>query len=333
MPAKFPSAKRLLYTTGALTHTSWTNQDAVSLPKDLSIVNRRGYQSTDDKGVPYVYLCQIDMYRVNKLTTPDGLDNPSGRSDAVLSSDFSTALSIQTVENNWATKNAAIKWHQARDAMWKKAGVKKNHLGAYSKGVRYNWDAADQSWNSPLDGFSSAYAGGTWDSSVFVDPMDTDYQLKLIGNGVDESTAQSIAVLNYVHSYLQSRATVPVDSNLESDDTPAAFNHLASLMRAGSETNFSSLSSDDVVVDAKTGQDNPPYDQFVSADTQNDITEPTEAGRSIMGIGAGGMASMLVEIPFGIFQARVTHYGSTAVDENSPIEYSVKVLDIYPMQG
>jgi hypothetical protein len=82
MPAKFPSAKRLLYTTGALTHTGWTTQSAISIPKDLSIINRRGYASTDDKGVPYVYLCQIDMFRVNKLTTPDGLDNPDRDGDS-----------------------------------------------------------------------------------------------------------------------------------------------------------------------------------------------------------------------------------------------------------
>jgi hypothetical protein len=332
MPAKFPSSKRLLYTTGNLTHTGWSNENAVSLPKDLSIVNRRGYQSTDDKGVPYVYLCQIDMYRVNKLTTPDGLDNPSGRSDAVLAPDFSTAMSIQTVENNWVTKNAAMKWHQARESMWKKAGVKKSQLGVYSKGIRYNWNGANQTWNSPLDGYSSAYTGGTWDSSVFADGIDQDWQLMLVGNGVDEdSVTNSITALSFAHAYMSSRATVPVDSNLESDGTPAQFSHLLTLMREGFEG--SSTVADDIIIDAKTGQDNPPYDLFVSGDVGHDITEPSEAGRAIMGIGAGGMASMLVEIPFGIFQARLTHYGSTAVDENSPIEYSVKVIDIYPMQG
>jgi hypothetical protein len=279
------------------------------------------------------------MFRVNKLTTPDGLDNPdrdgdSATADLPLSPDFASAMSVQTVANNWATKNAAVKWHQARDSMWKKAGVKKSHLGAYSKAVRYNWNVADQTWNSPLDGFSIAYTGGTWDSSVFVDPMDADYQLKLVGNGIDESSATTATVLNYVHSYLQSRATVPVDSNLESDETPAAFNHLNSLMRAGAESTSGNLfSSDDVIVDAKDGQDNPPYDLFVSADTANDITEEFEAGRAIMGVGGSGHATMLVEIPFGILQTRCTHYGSNQADENSPFEYAITVLDIYPMQG
>ena len=324
MPAKFPSAKRLLYTTGALTHTGWATQSAISIPKDLSILNRRGYASTDDKGVPYVYLCQIDMYRINKLTTPDGLD------DVAHGQDFASAMSVQTVTNNWATKNAAIKWHQARESMWRKAGVKKSHLGTYSNAIRYNWNAANQTWNDVLDGFSNAYTGGTWDSSVFSDGIDASYQLKLVGNSIDEDSTASITELNFVASYMQSRATVPADSNLESSDVPATFNHLALLTREGFE---GSIVSDDVIDNVKTGQDNPPYNAFASSDTTHDLTEEFEAGRAIMGVGGGGHATMLVEVPFGILQTRCTHYGSDGADENSPFEYAITVLDIYPMQG
>lgn len=325
MPVKMPSARRLLYKSGALTQ-NFGSQAAISLPKDLSIVNRRGYASTDEKGVPYVFLCQVDMYRVHSLTTANTLDNQAHAAD------FATALSVQVAPNNWVTKNAAIKWHAAREAMWKKAGVKKSDRGAYSKAIRYNWNTSDQTWAEPLDGFSTAYIGGTWDPSIFADGLDQDYQLKLVGTAVDEGAATtSITALNIAHSYLASRATVPVDSNLESDDTPAAFSHLNTLMRMGME-GAGSL-SDDIVTDAKDGQDNPPYDLFVPGDTTNDITEEVEAGRAILGVGGNGITSMIIEVPFGIMMPRLCHIDSDNTDEDSPIEYAVTVLDIYPMQG
>ncbi len=273
-----------------------------------------------------VYLCQIDLYRITNLATPVGLSNLNH------SQDFATAMSIQTVANNWATKNAAVKWHAARDAMWKKAGVKKSDLGAYSKAIRYNWDGASDSFATPLDGNGAALAGGTWDTSVFADGLDQDWQLKLIGSGVDESAATtSITALNFVHSYLQSRATVPEDSNIESNDVPSEFSHLLTMMREGFEG--SATISDDVIADAKTGQDNPPYDSITPADTDNDITEPVEAGRAVLGIGGGGHASIVVEVPFGIFNPRFTHYGSDDANEVMDLDFAVTVLDIYPMQG
>jgi len=323
---KLPSQKRILYETGTVGYNAWSGSKAVNLPKDLSIMNRRGFTSTDNKGVPQVFLCQIDLYRVNNLTTPDGL------TDLAHAQDFSSAISVGTVANNWATKNAAIKWHAARASMWEKAGVKKAQLGAYTNAIRYNWDAANDTYYDPVNWYGVDFAGGTWDASVFADGLDQDWQLKLIGTGTDQSAATtSITALNFVHSYLQSRATVPFDSNLESNAVPAAHSHLLSLMREGFEG--AGTTSDDVITDVKTGQDNPPYDDITPSDTANDITEAVEAGRAIIGIGGSGHASIIVEIPFGIFQPKFTHFDSDTTNEVAGLDFAVTVLDIYPMQG
>ena len=66
--AKFPSQRKILYQTGALSNDTYTLLTSggvsgdLNLPKDLSLLNRRGYASTTRKGVPLVYKCKVDFY-------------------------------------------------------------------------------------------------------------------------------------------------------------------------------------------------------------------------------------------------------------------------------
>ena len=121
--AKFPSQRKIMYAGGAVSNGNFAQTHLVNLPKDLSIMNRRGYGSTTNKGVPLVFRVAATVY-------PSGLDG-SGYVTSV-SSDVKSTVKFLGVQNNWVTKNAAVKWHAARNNMWKKAGVKKKDLGAYS---------------------------------------------------------------------------------------------------------------------------------------------------------------------------------------------------------
>ena len=68
MAIKFPTQNKLLYQTGALSNDAYTGLSSggvigdLNLPKDLSILNRRGYASTTKKGVPLIYRCKVDFY-------------------------------------------------------------------------------------------------------------------------------------------------------------------------------------------------------------------------------------------------------------------------------
>lgn len=324
---KFPSQNKLQYVTGALSNDGWTTPTsggttgALNLPKDYSILNRRGYGSTDNKGVPWVYKARVDLY----LQDEDGFGL-----NTVPGIDFMTTLKIDGVANNWVTKNAAVKWHAARDNMWKKAGVKRKDLGSWSKAIRYNYDAASQTWLTPLDGNGDAFTGGTWDVSTIVDMIDNEYQLRLVGDGVDEDSSTSVSVLSIGHSYLSSRATVPADSNLESSEVPAIYSHLTQLL---SPTNLESGTEEVYIrTDVATEQDNPPYEVFATDTTTHDCTESVELGRCVAGFG-NSMGSVIVDIPFGLAKMRLTHYDSADTGVTSGALINVTLLDVYPMQG
>ena len=64
---KFPTERRLVYQTGAISNAAFSDIGKVCIPKDLSIVNRRNYTHTDQKGCPLVYKVAVHWY-------PSGLD-------------------------------------------------------------------------------------------------------------------------------------------------------------------------------------------------------------------------------------------------------------------
>lgn len=103
--AKFPSQRKILYQTGALSNDTYTLLTSggvsgdLNLPKDLSLMNRRGYASTTRKGVPLVYQCKVDFY----LHDEDG-QGPS----TALNADLQATLKIDGCQNNWVMRNAAV---------------------------------------------------------------------------------------------------------------------------------------------------------------------------------------------------------------------------------
>ena len=160
----------MLYQTGALSNDTYTLLTSggvsgeLNLPKDLSLLNRRGYASTTRKGVPLVYQCKIDFYLHDEDGQgPDTLTD--GSTSAVFGADMQATLKIDGCQNNWVMRNAAVKFHAAYHESLRKAGVKKSHLGAYANEIRYNYDSNADTWLVPIDGDGDAFTGGTWDDT------------------------------------------------------------------------------------------------------------------------------------------------------------------------
>jgi hypothetical protein len=274
--AKFPSQRKMLYQTGAIgTNYTLLTSGGVSgdlnLPKDLSLMNRRGYASTTRKGVPLVYQCKVDFY----LHDEDG-NGPS----TAMGSDLQGTLKIDGCQNNWVMRNAAVKFHAAREKMFARVGIRKSERGAYAHEIRYNYNASSDTWIVPIDGDGSPFTGGTWDVSTLTTEDDAAFQLRLVGPGVDESAAFNTTAITIGNSYLQSRAQVPDDSNLESSSTPALFSILQDML---DDSDMDHTLKDNIRAEAQDLGDNPPYDVFVPGDTNHDITEPVELGRAIAG--------------------------------------------------
>jgi len=325
--AKFPSQNKLMYVQqNGVSNDAWTVAQSggvaghLNLPKDLSALNRRGYASTTSKGVPLVFRCKVDLFATNY----DG----TGTSAAV-GSDFVTTLRAIGCQNNWVMRNAAVKFHAAREKMYRDAGVKKAHRGTYAKEIRYGFDSYNDAWIVPIDGDGAAFAGGTWDQSELAHAGDSSVMLKLVGSGIDENAADDATALQIGFSYLSSRGQPLADSNVDAEAALQRHSILRNML-SPQPTNIGI--ADDVTDAAKAEGDNPPYDEWATNDTDNDITEPVELGRVLVGPGAQ-QGSMIIDIPFGLASLYLQHYDAADTDTTHNPMWTVEVLDIFEMQG
>ena len=325
---KFPSQRKFQYTTGTISNDGWTGPDStnagyLNIVKDLSCMNRRGYASTTKDGTPLVFRCKVDIY----LQDEDGFGI-----NAAVGSDFMTTLKIDGAQNNWVMMQASKKWHAARNNMFKRAGITSKSRGAYSKEIRYNYKGASDTWLVPIDGDGDAMTQGTWDASTMVTVADADFNLKITGIGLDEESSAAATAINIGHSYLMSRTNQLADTNPEASEGPADLSILRSLLM---DDEPSGVRIDDINAEARDAQDNPPYevlDLSDSGDVNHSITEPVELGRAVAGLG-NAYGSVIVDIPFGLAELKVTHYDAADTNITSGGLICVEVLDIYEMQG
>jgi len=325
---KFPSQRKLLYyddsisnDTLGLISSGGTGSGAICLPKDLSIVNRRGYASTTRKGVPLVYRVKVDLYS-------QALD-ATGPSAAV-GSDFQTTLKIDGCQNNWVMRNAAVKMHAARENQFKLGGIKKSQRGAYSHEIRYGYDAHNQTWLTPIDGDGNAFTGGTWDLTTLSTHDDDDVKITLCGAATTEESSLSVTQVNLPFAYLSSRANMNADTNLENSVTPTKYSIINSMLTPG-EVLFSTR--DQLVEEARDAQDDVPYDVFAVDDVNNDITEPMELCRIVSGLGSSLHSSAIIDVPFGIMSMKASHFDAADTNTTHGIMVALEVLDIYEMEG
>ncbi len=160
---------------------------------------------------------------------------------------------------------------------------------------------------------------------------DPDFGYTLLGPATTEESAIAIATQNLAYSYLVSRGTVSADSNLETDAQPALFSIMNDML-ADSTMDFTA--KDNILEDVRDGQDNPPYDEIVPADTGNDAFEETELGRIVTTPAGTQTQSTILDVPFGMMRVLAANRdpgdNSGIVDD---LAISLEVLDIYPMQG
>ncbi len=338
--AKFPSQKLMTYDTPSLSNDSLTDCGVLNIPKDLSIYNRRGYASTTRSGTPLIYRMRFNLYSMTRAGQRPGLDaddagstSADSTAETVPSADFTTLLRVTGCQNNWTMKNAAEEYHKAREQMFRDAGVKKSGRGAYSHEIRYNYDSAGDTWLVPIDGDGDAFTGGTWDVSDITTDDDATMKLMIVGpSDIEEESAAAGTKLNIAHSYLMSRTTVPSDTNVQADETPAKFSVLNGLL---ADHFHIDTFKDDVIDEARNAQDNPPYeliDVSDSSDLNHDITEPVELGRALCGLG-NTIGSVVVDIPFGLARMRATVHDGADTNVTPSTLIALEVLDIYEMQG
>lgn len=99
-------------------HLNYTTNNAhtdnyVNLTKDLSWVNSRNHQHTDNDGHVVGYWC-----------------------DFTFISTSATNWTIFTAPNSWKMRNSFRKFHAYRDLMFKEAGVSKSEMGRYGRTIR-----------------------------------------------------------------------------------------------------------------------------------------------------------------------------------------------------
>lgn len=323
--AKFPSQNLMTYDVTAISDSTMTDLGHLNIPKDLSIVNRRGYASTSRSGVPLVYRTRFtfqlgdDLGRRLYSTGDESTPYPA---------DMMATLKITGCQNNWVMRNAAVKFHAAYHNTLKKAGVLKKHLGAYANEIRYAFDAHDDTFLTPIDGEGNAFAGGTWDlTDLFTESDTSGFKLKLVGQHLDEEGGNTATAVHIGQSYLASRSHVPADSNLESSESPQKFSILNEMLRDGQTSGV----DDNVIVEMRDQGDNPPYE--VDPDNANsDITESIELGRAVVSL-ARPTASVTVDVPFGICTLKgAVDLDGTSTDEPNGL-VQAKVLKIFEMQG
>ena len=88
-------------------------QSYINLVKDMSWVNSRNHQHTDNDGHVIGYWCDLDF-----------------------TIDAAASMSIQMAPNTWKMRNAFRKFHAYRDHMFKEAGVSKSEMGKYGRTIR-----------------------------------------------------------------------------------------------------------------------------------------------------------------------------------------------------
>lgn len=326
--------------------------------KDLSALNRKHIEQTTRSGVPLVYRFAVSAYSGiidmagsggavgDQLlsATPDGFTDAQDV-DSSASKDFemvSTSLKDNIVVikffgtlNNWVYRNAAVKTHAAREAMFKDAMVKKSQRGSYDHTIHYAWASHSESYLTPVHGTAvesvNNISGGSWENSQLVYPADVDGAvLCLTGAHTSEESAEGSR--NYLvlpQLYLQSRhAEVPADSNVESATNAAKFSVLNKLLTP----NYMGT-MDEVTAFARDNQDNPPYDL---TEVGGDWSTPVEIGRLQFNANVGHAAQTVIDCPFGfcLIRAQVMNaHERTDGNINAQVDLAFRLLNVREMES
>jgi len=284
----------------------------LNLPRDLSLANRKNFTMTSKKGVPLVYHCKATV-----------LLPPQDDADVLLHSLISTA------QKNWVTRNASVKFHYAREKMFKNAGIKRSERGRYDSTTRLVYDSSSQTWLVPS--FTTASAtyttgGSEWDNTKISIREEDSLVPALFGPVINEGSSYTATTFNIQNAYLNSRRKVEID-DMTSDESSAELSIIRSMFNIGD------FRHEELSEIADDNQDQPPYDSDAY-----DGTYSSEAFAGIVQLGLNGGATgatMFVDIPFGI--AKWSNIKQTSDDSNGAMEGNVlmhlEVLGFSEMEG
>lgn len=298
---------------GETAENQFATKNYLNLPRDYSAANRRNMHMTSAKGVPLVYHTRMTFYR------PQTDDQ-----------DVITSLAVGGAQSNWITRNASVKLHYAREAMFKNAGIRKSERGRYDKTLRLNYDSDSQTWTLPTftDNTSVFTNIGEWDASKIAIDENVDLTPCLFSTPVSEESAALVggsSTFNIQNAYLNSRRAVEED---EGDDEGSAPHSIIRSM-----FNVEDSVDDDLQAIAQDNQDLTPYDHDAAAGTFTSVSTLCLAG--LGNTGSVPYITVDVDIPFGICEiivSKKTQDDSTS-DMSNPIGLRVELLGISEMQG
>lgn len=281
----------------------------LNLARDLSALNRKGFEQTTRKGVPLVYHCKLTIVK-NIID-----DRPNSLLSAL----------PYTAPQNWVTRNGAVKLHAAREKMFSNAGIKKSDRGRYDKSIRYGWNAHNQVWERPIftDGTGVYTDFGEWDLSKIAIDQDTELVPTLFGSVFDESAATTGDSFNMMNAYLNSRRKIQ-DDDLDSAEGVADHSIIRSMF------NVEDATDDELAVIADDNQDLPPYDHDAVAGT---FTSMVASDIAVCGNHGAPKDTIFFDAPFGLAQLTFTKSADAAGDLDGNVLYFIEVLGISEMQG
>lgn len=285
-----------------------------NLARDLSLANRKEMTQCTTKGVPLVYHCRVTIVR------PYGDEE-----DVILTSKGHTA------QQNWVTRNAAVKTHFAREAMYKNAGVKKSERGRYDKTLKLNYNQETQTWALPEFSDQSAFyglSGSDWDPSTIAIDDDAALVPTLFGPIVNEESAVNATTFNIQNAYLASRRKPQVD-DLDAGEDVAASSILRQMFTVDDERD------DEIQALTQVVGDSTPYD---SDSVQGTFTSESVAAYGAVGTYAAPQITFDVDVPFGLMfwelrKKTIDGANTASAGMKDAVPFHVEVLGISEMQG
>ena len=315
------------------------------LCKDLSSLNRKHIEMTTRAGVPLVYRFAVNAYGGLYETGTQGSEMPD---DIVAPDTMMTGQDVIVIKffgtlNNWVYRNASVKAHAAREAMFRKAGVKRSSRGSYDKTFHYALKSGVESYITPVHSVSmigsEEFTQGEWDitriiweSAALVDQDPEEAVVALCSTGGTYHADENVEGIGYTilslpQLYLQSRSErVPEDSNVD-ESNMADYSILTRML-----TRDTSDAQPEVTALAKDEQDSPPYDL---EDMSADWNELVEIGRLQFSANVGHAASTVIEVPFGVckLSAQVFNNDRAASAVSAGVDLSMRLIGIYEMEG
>ena len=303
---------KIAYHTGNVSNSARTRIGTVNLCRDLSLINRKNHEQTTRKGVPLVYHCKVTAFKDTYSADSDRIDQ----------------MTFLTVPQNWVYRNASVQLHKAREAMYKKNGVRKSERGRYSKTVRYQWDGSGSyvaPYNPEPVGLT-AYSGaelGSWDETdlVMSDGDTVNISLWTDTSLQDQDAALPASTVGLTQGYLYSRPLITDDDD-GSEALPAKFSMIRDMFNVGGST------QDEVRDLADTEADSPPYD---ADDLEGTFTQLVEQGRTLTGQGTAARDVIYIDVPFGMMAVYGESINAAATDQSW--QFNVEVLSVSEMQG